>query len=229
MEGDMKRSKEWLVPLTGVGFFVVGAVSFIVGGEPKSADDHSPRQIVDFYVSNKDRVEIGAIIGIFAALLLIYFGAYMRRVMRAAAEEDEILSLVAFGGLLVVATAFAIDGTILIGLAETADKIDPTAAQALQTLWDSDFLPILLGVLAWMSATGIAAVRTGVLPKWLGWLMIVLVVVAVTPAGFATAIAAAVLVPVISIWMALRARRSLPPSEPSLDREPEPVGSAVVR
>ena len=31
----MTRSREWLVPLTGVGFVLLGIVSFIVGGEPK--------------------------------------------------------------------------------------------------------------------------------------------------------------------------------------------------
>ncbi len=35
----MDRSKEWLVPLTGVAFFVVGIVGFLIGGEPKSADE----------------------------------------------------------------------------------------------------------------------------------------------------------------------------------------------
>ena len=61
----MNRSKEWLVPLTGVGFVVVGIVSFIVGGEPKSADD-PVREIVDFYVDNKDSIQVGAFIGVAA-------------------------------------------------------------------------------------------------------------------------------------------------------------------
>ena len=46
----MTRSREWLVPLTGVGFVLLGIVSFIVGGEPKSADE-PVGEIVDYYVN----------------------------------------------------------------------------------------------------------------------------------------------------------------------------------
>ena len=82
----MGRGREWLVPLTGAGFILVGIVSFIVGGEPKSADE-PVREIVEFYVDNKDSVEVGAIIGVVASVLLVFFGAYLRGVLRAAAAR----------------------------------------------------------------------------------------------------------------------------------------------
>ena len=44
------------------------------------------------------------------------------------------------------------------------------------------------------------------MPKWLGWVMIALGVVALTPLGWAAATATAILVPVLSILLALRAR-----------------------
>ena len=201
----MNRSKEWLVPLTGVAFFVVGIVSFIIGGEPKSADE-PVGEIVDFYVDNKDSVQVGAIVGAIAGLLLIFFAAYLRQVLRAAAGEGEILSLVAFVGLVLVALGFAIDGTISFALAEAADDVEPVAVQALQALWDNDFIPIMLGVLAFLWGTGISVIRSGVLPKWLGWVMVLLGIVGVTPIGFAAAIGAAILVLAFSILFAVRAR-----------------------
>jgi hypothetical protein len=201
----MNRSKEWLVPLTGVAFFVVGIVSFIIGGEPKSANE-PVGEIVDFYVDNKDSVQVGAIVGAVAGLLLIFFGAYLRQVLRAAAGEGEILSLVAFVGLVLVALGFAIDGTISFALAEAADDVEPVAVQALQALWDNDFIPIMLGVLAFLWGTGISVIRSGVLPKWLGWVMVLLGIVGVTPIGFAAAIGAAILVLAFSILFAVRAR-----------------------
>lgn len=204
----MSRSKEWLVPLTGVAFFVIGIIGFALSGEPKSADDPA-REIVAFYVDNKDSVQIGAIAGVVAGLLLIFFGAYLRKVLRAAAPEEEILPLVAFIGLVLVAVGFAIDGTIFFALAEAADDVDPAAVQALQALWDNDFLPIVLGVLAFLWATGISVIRSGVLPKWLGWLMLLLGVVGVTPIGFVAAIGAAILVLALSILLALRARSAV--------------------
>ena len=201
----MDRSKEWLVPLTGVAFIVVGIVGFLIGGEPKSADE-PVNEVVDFYLDNKDSVQIGAIFGVGAGLILIFFGAYLRKVLRAAAGEGEMLSLVSFVGLVLVALGFAIDGTIAFSLAEAPDDIDPIAVQSLQALWDNDFLPIMLGVLAFLWATGISVIRSGALPKWLGWVMILLGIAGVTPISFAAFLGAAIVVPVIGILLSLRAR-----------------------
>lgn len=201
----MSRSRDWLAPLTGVGFVVVGIIAFAIGGEPESADE-PVSEIVDFYVDNEDSVQIGAILGVVAGLLLIFFGAHLRKVLRAAGGEDESLSLVAFVGLVLVALGFAIDGTISFALAEAAGDIDPVAVQSLQALWDNDFLPITLGVLAFLWATGISVIRTGVLPRWLGWVMLLLGIISVTPIGFVSALGAAILVLVFSILLSLRAR-----------------------
>lgn len=50
-------------------------------------------------------------------------------------------------------------------------------------------------------------IRRGVLPKWLGWVMIALRAVALTPLGFASVIGSAILVPTFSILFSGRARR----------------------
>jgi hypothetical protein len=199
------KNRQWLVPLTGVGFIVVGIVSFIVGGEPKSAD-HPVREIVNFYVDNKDSVQAGAFIGVAATVLLVFFGAYLRRFLRAAAGEGDMLSLISFIGVVIVAIGFAIDTTILIALTEAVDDINPIAVQSLQALWDNDFVPIALGVQLFLWGTGLSVIRSGVLPKWLGWVMVVLAVVGLTPLGFASAIGSAILVLVLSILLSVRAR-----------------------
>ena len=107
---------------------------------------------------------------------------------------------------MLVGLGFAIDGTISFALAEAAEDIDPIAVQSLQALWDNDFLPIMLGVLAFLWATGISVIRSGALPKWLGWVMIVLGIAAVTPIGFVSFLGSAILVLVISVLLSLRAR-----------------------
>lgn len=200
----MNRTREWLIPLTGVVFVILAIVTVLVGGEPKSADE-PVREIVDHYVDNKDAIEVGAVIGVVATLFLIFFGAYLRKVLHAGAP-DEWLSLVSFAGLVTIGIGLAIDGTIAFALAESADDIDPTAVQALQALWDNDFLPMMLGVLMFLWATGIAVIRHGVLPRWLGWVMLALGVVGATPIGFVAALGAAIVVLVISVLLALRAR-----------------------
>lgn len=200
-----RSSREWLAPLTGVAFIVLAIISIIVGGEPKDAT-HPASEIVDWYVDNKDSVEISAFIGVAALALLVFFGAYLRNVLRAAAGGTDMLSLVSFIGLVLVAVGVAIDATISLAIAERADDIDPIAVQSLQALWDNDFVPIALGVLIFLWATGISVVRSGALPKWIGWVMIVLGIVALTPLGFAAFLGAAVLILVISVLLTMRAR-----------------------
>ena len=139
-------------------------------------------------------------------VLLVFFGAYLRQVLHAAGPEGEMLSLVSFAGVLVVAVGFAIQLTITIALTETAGDIDPLAVQSLQALWDNSFGPLAIGVLIFVWATGLAVIRTGVLSRWLGWLMIALGIVSLTPLGWAAATATAILVPVLSILFAARER-----------------------
>ncbi len=76
--------------------------------------------------------------------------------------------------------------------------------------WDNDFVPLALGTLLFLWATGISVVRSGALPKWIGWIMLLLGVVALTPFGFASFIGTAVLIVVISILLAVRARSETP-------------------
>lgn len=201
----MNRGKEWLVPLTGVAFVVVAVVSVLIGGEPTSADKPAT-EIVDFYVDNKSSIQVAAAVGLAATALLVFFGGYLRGVLRAGAGEGEMLSLISFVGLVIVAVGLSIDGTISFALAERADDVDPIAVQSLQALWDNDFLPMALGVLIFLWATGLSVVRSGVLPKWIGWVMLALGVLGVTPLGFVSAIGAAVLVLVISVLLSVRAR-----------------------
>src|SRR5215216_3485059 len=124
----------WLMPLAGVGFVVLGIVSFIVQGEPKSADD-PVNEIVDFYLDNKDSIIAGQAIGLISGLLLIAFGAYLAKVLRAADQSMWVLPLLPLLGFVIMDVGFAIDGTIMIALSETADDIEPSSVQTLQALW----------------------------------------------------------------------------------------------
>jgi hypothetical protein len=210
-EMNGRSSREWLVPLLGVAFLVVLIISFIVQGEPKDAD-RPASEIVDWYVDNKDAVEISAVIAAIAGLLLVFFGAYLRRFFDAAAGGTSMLPILVLIGLSIVAVAGAIDSTILFATAEAADhrdNIDPSSIQTMQALWDNDFVPFILGTNVFLWSVGILTIRTGALPKWLGWVAILLGIVGFTPIGFAAAIGAAVWILIVSILLSVRTRREV--------------------
>jgi hypothetical protein len=202
----MNRSNEWLVPLTGVAFVVFVIVGFAIGGEPPGADEGA-EEVVEFYADNKDSVQFGAALAAIGGTFLVFFFGYLRKVLRAAEGGGGMLSLVAFVGAVIFATGIAIDTMLSFAMAEAADDVEPGAVLALQTLWDNDFMPLALGVQVLLLASGISIARHGALPKWLGWVAIAFGVIAITPIGFVSFMAAGIWVLVVSILLAVRARR----------------------
>jgi hypothetical protein len=199
-----RSSREWLVPLTGILFAILLIVSFIVQGEPKGAD-HSANEVKQWYLDNKDAAEVGAFIGTVAAGVLIFYGGYLRKVLDGAGPMLSILPLI---GLTVVAVGGAIDGLIIFATAERAKDLPPESVRTLQTLWDNDFLPLFLGTLVFNWSVGFAVLRSGALPKWMGWAGIVFGVLSLAgPIGFLGAIGAALFIIVSSIMLSMRARR----------------------
>ena len=199
--------KDWWVPLTGVGFILFAIVTVALTGEPPSVDDGA-KEIVEHYVDNKDALMISAFTQAFALVLLVYFASYLRKVLRAAEGEDGILSPLALIGATIMAAGLAVDGTLTLTLAETADDIDASAVLALQALWDNDFVPIAVGTMIFTSSVGLAIVLHGALPKWLGWVLLVLTVIAVTPLGFVSFLGMLLWVLVASILLTLRNRKA---------------------
>lgn len=201
-----RSNRDWLVALTGVGTIVIAIVASLISGEPPGVDDNSTREIVDHYVDNKDSIEISAAISLVAITLFVFFGAYVRKVLNAAGGGQSPLPDIAFAGTIVFGVGIAIDNTITFALAEAADDIDPTAVQALQALWDNDFLPVLMGMVLLLLGAGLSAVRFGGLPKWLGWAAILLAVLGATPIGFVAFLGGALWVLIVSILLSVRAR-----------------------
>jgi hypothetical protein len=206
----MERSnREWLVPLTGILFAVLLIASIIVQGEPKDAS-HPANEVAQWYKDNKDSAEISAFIGTLAAASLIFFGAYLRKVLDGAGPMLSILPLV---GLAIVAIGGAIDGMFVFVAAERVDDIPATSIQTIQAIYDNDFLPLILGVIVFNFSVGLAVLRSAVLPKWLGWWGIVFGVISLLgPIGFIGALGAALWVIIGSIVLSMRARGPASPA-----------------
>lgn len=210
----------WWGPLTGVAFVVIAIVGAVVGGEPPGADEGA-QAVANHYRDNDSSILVGAaLIGV-ALTFLIFFAGFLRRALRQAEGEGGVLSLVAFAGAVVLATGAAVDAMLTFAMAEAADDIAPAQLQTLQAVWDNDFMPMAVGLQVLMLAAGLSIVRHGALAAWVGWLAIVLGVVAITPAGFVTFIGSGVWILIASVMLALRARAGAT-AQPS---GPPPVAS----
>ena len=224
MTQDSTRGNlDWLLPLLGVAAVAVVIVSLLVGGQPPGADEGG-QSVANWYLDNKNQVQVGGVISVVGGALLVFFFAYLRRILRPAEGEGGTLSLLALIGASIIAIGAAIDATIAFAIAEAADDIDPVAVQSMQAIWDNDFMPVVLGSLVLWFAVGITIVLHGVLPKWLGWVAIVLGVAWLTPVGFFAFPLGALWIVVVSVMLTVRARRvaSATPAPPP--PAPAPAG-----
>jgi hypothetical protein len=180
----MGKISKWFPPFTGIIFVALVVAITILIGQGQDASKKTAQEIVNHYQDNNTRESIGAILIVFASATLLYFGGWLRRVLRDAEGPEGILSAVVFGAAVVFSAGAAVAGSIHLALPDLADDINPVALQAINGI-DFDmffFFPVGLGTI--FLATGISAVRHGAFPKWFAWVSVVLGVLSFTPAFF---------------------------------------------
>jgi hypothetical protein len=180
----MGRISKWLPPAMGIVFAILVAVISILLGSGQDATKKTAEEIVNHYQDHSTRETVGAILVVYAAASMLFFGAWVRRLLRDAEGPDGILSAVAYGGAVAFASAAAVSGSIHLALPDLAGDINPIALQAINAI-DYDmffFFPVGLGTL--ILAVGISALRHGSLPKWFAWLSVVCGVLFFTPVFF---------------------------------------------
>ena len=114
------------------------------------------------------RPGIGLLVELLGLVFFAFFLGSLWACLRSAEGEGGWLSAAAFGGgLLALAVKLASVAPVLA--VRASEGMDPGIAKALIAMngasFDITFLP--LGVM--LLSTAIVAVRTGALPKWLGW------------------------------------------------------------
>ena len=204
---------ERFAPLTGVVFFVLLAISFVLSGNTPDTNT-STADTVSYWSSHDSRQIASAILGTFAVIFFIWFGGSLRSVLLRAEGGDGRLSMIAFAGMLTIGISGAIGGALTFTVADTVNDVPAEATQTLSVLSSDFFFPFLAGIALFMFATGICVLRHGGLPRWLAWAAIVIGVVSVTPIGFAGFLAVFVWVLVVSIVLYLRGAETGTPAVP---------------
>jgi hypothetical protein len=191
------------VPLTGVVFVaLLVASNVLLGSTPESSD--SAAKVIAFYQAHRTRIETSSYLTGLSLFFGLFFYACLRDCLHRA-RAGERLAATAFGG----AILFAVGGGLAAGsqfaLADVPSKLSPAAAQALNLLEnDISVFALTAGVAVLLMASGIAILRTRLLPVWLGWIAIVIAVVGLTPAGFFAFLAAGIWTLVASILIYMR-------------------------
>jgi len=194
-----------IAPLTGVAFFVLTLISFAVAGDPPDLDA-SGAEVIEFYEDEEGKQIFSAVLAGWAAVFFVFFAGTLRRVLRRAEGTDGGgLSATAFAGGIIFAVGIAIFAAIQFTLADAAGDIGPETAATFHVMNENFFFPAAIGTSVFMLAAGIAVVKTQALPAWLGWVAVLLGVIAVTPIGFAGFIGLGIWTLVVSILLTMRA------------------------
>jgi hypothetical protein len=191
---------ERLAPLTGIVFVAIVVAVFAIGGSTPEEHD-SAAKVQAYYAAHHDKHTALAFVMAIGVAFLVFFASTLRHDLRRAGGTGQ-LSDAAFGGGLLAAAGFAILATVHVALANAGESVTTLGTtQTLNVLDNNDFIPAAAGLAVLVFAAGAAAVRHGGLPKWLGWLGMLIGVVAFTPAGFVAFLAAGVWILIVSVLL----------------------------
>jgi hypothetical protein len=177
---------DWLarsLPLSGIAAVALQIVAYPLTG---SFDYRpAPERAVEIIDSNSSGIALAALLGGFYSILflLVFAGAVASAIL--GVDRHGPLAFVALAGGVVVALAIALGYRFLAAAAHVAAgpvAIGPEAAALMHRLFQMSFAGLVsIGLAAWIGATGIAAIRTGLLPDWLGWASVVIAAGLMTP------------------------------------------------
>ena len=200
-----------LAPLTGIASLALIIAGGLYGGKPPGEQGlKSAEELTAAYAEQGDRLMVAVFLIGLGLALLVYFASVLMTALDAGAAGISRLPRVAFAGVLVFVVGAAIDLSLMIAMVEAAkDELDPLVVQTLSTYWENDFVPFAVGIVLLMSASAISIQRYGGLPKWVGWLAgLILVVSLIPPIAPAAFPATGVWILLASVMLLLEARKT---------------------
>jgi hypothetical protein len=198
-----KKGLDRYAPLTGVVFVVLIVVAIVIGGE--TPDNSDPAQEIASFWKDNDTEQIwSSVIGAWSLVFFVWFAASVRSALRRVEDGAGRLTAVSFAGAVIATIGLLLALSLTFSIADGADELSAGSLKTLTVLSNGIFLPIAAGFALFFLATGILAVRSRLLPVWLGWLTIVLGVICLTPVGFFALLVGLIWVLAVSVMLYMR-------------------------
>jgi hypothetical protein len=199
-------------PLAGVLFVALVVASIIIGGEGPDTDD-STQKVVEFWTSNDSEQITAAIIGALAGAPFLWFLGSLRNALRAGEGGTGRLSAIAFAGGIVLVSGALTNNAFQFAAAESAGDVPAQVTQSISVVYSDFFFPFPIGIGVLSLATALVILRTRVFPVWLGWVGLLLGVIAFTPVGFFAFFVVLAWIVVLSVLM-FRGESAATPAAP---------------
>jgi hypothetical protein len=189
--------RDFWTPTAGI----LAALTFVFGlaaAADSPDNDDTDAKILAWYADHGHRVGviIGAFILAFCGLFLLWFASGLRQRLRLAEGPEGRLANVALGGGVLLVALLWVGAAALaaipagVSLGGSTQLTNADLARFLPSIgFGSILIFAMFGAIALIDATSIVIMRTGVLPRWLGWLGFVCGVVLLFGAVFFPVIA----------------------------------------
>ena len=197
--------RSWIrwAPLTGLvsaALGVAGGAIEIVTNPPGS--DAGGKEVIAFYSAQGGIQQLGSALLALAFVFFLFFAGSLRSYLRQT-PELEGLSTIALAGAVLETAGQTTGAGYVWTLAQGAGHLDSSAALALNALSNNAVATNTAGMIVFGIAAGLAILRGAGIPRWLGWVAIVMAVGVVTPAEGFSFLALVVWMVILSIliWM----------------------------
>ena len=181
------RGASWerYAPLTGVLAVVLWVIGIIV--YQSAVDAKNPATLLDSYRNEEGSILLGGFFWLLGTFFFFWFLGSLRARLAALEGGVQRLTAIAFGGGVAAAIfGFALPGPdMAAAIADGADLSGP-AAEAIRVVSDTFFIGAEMSAAVLLAATGIHALRTHLLPRWLAWVsLVVALALIILPIGWA--------------------------------------------
>lgn len=181
-------------PLAGIAavvFWVLG-ILIVEGAGDTPGDDATAETIAGYFDREEVSIYLGGLALFIGSLILIWFAGSLRAAV-ASVPTGAGIAPVLFGAFVVKAVFdmafFAPQIAGAFAANESDAPLTPEAAQALWFAGDGFFIAAEYAAAFALAVTAAAILRTGVLPRWLAWVnLLVVLVLLVPPIGWAALI-----------------------------------------
>jgi hypothetical protein len=201
--------------LGGVAYVVLFAIGTILifGNSPDSSG--APAKIIDYYSKSghRDKMNIGWALGALGVFFFFWFLSALRRtVSRLEGDEGFLTGLTAIGGT--VYGTLALAGLALeVGIRTMSDdtyhhQVYPGLIHAADDAGWVIHASGGAGLGAMIIAASLAGLRAGAIPRWAGWLSVVVGIISLFLIVFFPWFVVAIWILVVSIGMFVRAGRT---------------------
>lgn len=164
-------SWERLAALAGLAFVVLYVVAFSLGIEVGDSD----QEIADYYgdSGNRAREVVAFFLIAGAALSLAIFASALRSIITRVEQERAMLAAMAWAGGIACAALIlagnAVSRATAFAAMEDDFELNPDTRDLFETAGFLLFVSGALAAILLVVGVSLAALRHGVLPRWLGW------------------------------------------------------------